>query len=187
MNLHATAHQTVGPYFSIGLASLYRADLAPAGVAGVRVTIAGRVLDGDGAPVTDALIELWQADADGRYAHPDDDRGPVADPRFTGFGRVATDADGRFAFTTIKPGAVPGPDGRMQAPHLAVSVFMRGLLKHLVTRIYFDGEPANAGDPILTLVPPERRDTLVARAIRPGELAWDVILPGDRETVFFDC
>ena len=187
MSLHATAHQTVGPYFSIGLAPLYRADLAPDGVAGVRVTIAGRVLDGDGTPVNDALLELWQADADGRYAHPDDDRGPVADPRFTGFGRVATDADGRFEFTTLEPGAVPGPDGRMQAPHLAVSVFMRGLSRHLVTRIYFDGEPANADDPILRLVPPARRDTLVARTIRPGQFVWDVILQGDRETVFFDC
>lgn len=187
MSLHATPNQTVGPYFAIGLAPLYRDDLAPAGVEGARVHISGRVLDGDGAPVGDALLELWQADAAGRYAHPADDRGASTDPRFTGFGRVATDPDGRFGFTTIRPGAIPGPAGRMQAPHLAVGVFMRGLLRHLVTRIYFDGEPANADDPILTLVPDARRDTLVARTIRPGEFAWDVILQGDRETVFFDC
>lgn len=187
MSLRATASQTVGPYFAIGLDSLLTSDLAPEGTPGRRVAIHGRVLDGDGKPVSDALIELWQANADGKYAHPDDTRDLPVDPRFRGFGRVATDGDGSFRFSTIVPGRVPGPGGRMQAPHLVVGVFMRGLLKRLVTRIYFAGDATNADDPVLALVPADRRDTLMAHATPDGTLAWNVIVQGPRETVFFDC
>jgi protocatechuate 3,4-dioxygenase alpha subunit len=143
---------------------------------GERVTIEGRVLDGDGQPVTDAIIEVWQADPHGRYAGT----------AFHGFGRVATDAHGVFRFTTVKPGRIPGPDDSLQAPHLLIVVFARGLLKHLMTRMYFPGEPGNAADPVLALVPADRRPTVVARARGAGVLAWDIVLQGQDETVFFD-
>jgi protocatechuate 3,4-dioxygenase alpha subunit len=157
-------------------------------VEGERVAIRGRVLDGDGQPVVDALIEIWQADAHGRYAHPEDTQEKPRSPGFKGFGRVETEVSGAFGLTTIKPGPVPGPGETMQAPHLVVMVFMRGLLKHLLTRMYFPDEPANAQDPVLHLVPPERRATVIARkaAGEQGVLEWDVILQGDEETVFFD-
>lgn len=187
MHLPPTASQTVGPYFATGLDTLLRTDLAPADVPGRRVTIAGRVLDGDGVPVNDALLELWQANAEGTYAHPDDGPERGVDPRFHGFGRVATDAAGAFRFATIVPGRVPGPDETLQAPHIVVCVFMRGLLKQLVTRIYFPDDTANADDPVLALVPAERRGTLIAHPAPAGGLTWDVILQGDGETVFFDC
>jgi protocatechuate 3,4-dioxygenase alpha subunit len=179
MNLHATTSQTVGPYLHIGMTWLIIEKLAPRGVAGERIAIAGRVIDGDGKPVTDALLEIWQADAKGNYGT----RG------FRGFGRSATDAKGAFRFHTIKPGRVAGPGGRLQAPHIAVNVFMRGLLKQLVTRIYFPDDPANAEDPVLALVPAARRGTLLARAAagKSAALAWNVILQGREETVFFDC
>lgn len=179
MSLQATTSQTVGPYLHIGLTWLITEDLAPAGIAGERVSIAGRVLDGDGKAVDDALVEIWQADAQGRYAQPG----------FRGFGRSATDAQGGFRFKTIKPGRVPAPDGRLQAPHLAVNIFMRGLLKQLVTRVYFPDDPVNAEDAVLALVPAERRGTLIARKLsgKPGALEWNVILQGRDETVFFDC
>ena len=187
MQFPATASQTVGPYFAIGLDALLRPDLAQSDVPGRRVTITGRVLDGDGAPVTDALLELWQANADGKYAHPDDRQERAVDPRFHGFGRVSTDATGAFRFATIVPGRVPGPDGTLQAPHILVSVFMRGLLRQLVTRIYFPDDTANANDPVLALVPTERRGTLIARPAPAGGFTWNVILQGEGETVFFDC
>jgi protocatechuate 3,4-dioxygenase alpha subunit len=158
-------------------------DLPGPGVAGERIAVAGRVLDGDGKPVSDALLELWQADPGGRYP------GPGAGPAgpFRGFGRVATDAEGAFRFTTVVPGRVPGPGGRLQAPHVAVAVFMRGLLRHLTTRMYFPGE-AVGSDPILELVEPARRATLVARpGPTPRLLEWNVVLQGEGETVFFDC
>jgi protocatechuate 3,4-dioxygenase alpha subunit len=124
----------------------------------------------------------------GRYRHPEDPRAGEVDPRFRGFGRVATDAEGAFRFATVKPGRVPGPGGRLQAPHLACAVFLRGLLRHLVTRVYFPDEAANAQDPVLALVEPGRRSTLVARrGASPGSFAWDVVLQGDAETVFFAC
>jgi protocatechuate 3,4-dioxygenase alpha subunit len=193
MRLQATAPATVGPYFGIGLSQLTRADLAGPGVAGERVAIEGRVLDGDGRAVDDAVLEFWQANAHGRYAHVEDTRELPLSPGFLGFGRVPTDGDGAFRLTTIKPGSVPGPGGTVQAPHLVVAVFMRGLLKHLLTRMYFPDEPGNADDPILRLVPPEWRHTLIARAAPQGvigahtcRLGWDVILQGDDETVFFD-
>lgn len=185
MSLHPTASQTVGPFLRIGLAPMAITEIAGPDVPGERITINGRVLDGDGAPVNDALIEVWQANAAGRYAHPDDTQEKPLTPGFQGFGRSPTDDDGVFHFTTIKPGATPGPDGLMQAPHLAVTVFMRGLLRQLVTRVYFPGDPANATDPVLQLVPEERRATLIARPAADGALEWDIHLQGPDETVFF--
>jgi protocatechuate 3,4-dioxygenase, alpha subunit len=189
MSLRATTSQTVGPFFTIGLTRMNRSELAGTGVSGERVTIEGRVVDGDGIPIPDAVIEIWQANAFGKYAHEEDWQDKPLEAGFQGYGRVPTDDSGRFSFTTIKPGAVPGPDGKMQAPHLAVSVFMRGLLKRLVTRIYFPDEAGNAGDFVLNLVEASRRGTLIARAVagRPGALEWNVVMQGEGETVFFDC
>ena len=188
MSLQATTSQTVGPYFSIGLTRLKKVDLAGPGVSGERMTIAGRVLDGDGNPVQDALIEIWQANSHGKYAHAEDDQNKPLEPAFHGYGRILVDESGRFRFSTIKPGPVPGPNGKPQAPHLAVSVFMRGLLRRLVTRIYFPDEPANFGDFVLNLVEPERRETLIAKkdVNEIGTFEWNVILQGPNETVFFD-
>ena len=188
MSLQMTTSQTVGPYLHIGLTWLITDRIAGPSVSGERWTVEGRVLDGDGKPVNDALVELWQADANGRYAHPEDTQAKPIEEGFRGFGRVATDDAGLFRFHTIKPGCVPGPAGTTQAPHIMVTVFMRGQLKQLVTRIYFPGDPANAKDPVLALVPADRRDTLVARpaAGKDGVLEWNIVLQGDRETVFFD-
>jgi protocatechuate 3,4-dioxygenase, alpha subunit len=179
----ATPSQTVGPFFHIGLEHIVVSDLT-AGVDAEHLEISCRVLDGDGRPVNDALVELWQADVTGNYIQSNSS--PTS---FNGFGRVATDANGAFRFITVKPGRVPGLDSRLQAPHVAVNVFMRGLLKHLVTRIYFPDEPSNAGDRILNLVPPARRPTLIANAVNGArnQLMWDIVLQGERETVFFDC
>jgi len=171
---HLTPSQTVGPFFAVGLPWPDGPYVVPAGTPGA-VWIRGRVLDGAGAPVPDALIETWQADPSGRYG---------ADG-FRGFARVGTDADGGYAIHTVKPGAGPGPDGSTQAPHVAVSVFARGLLNRVVTRVYFaDEEAANATDPILAGVPAGSRATLVARATDDG-YAFDILLQGDDETVFF--
>jgi protocatechuate 3,4-dioxygenase alpha subunit len=189
MNLQATTSQTVGPYFSIGLTRLKKADLAGPGVSGERITISGRVLDGDGKPVPDALIEVWQANSHGKYAHAADEQKKPLEPGFHGYGRIPTDENGRFSFATVKPGGAPGPDGKEQAPHIAVSVFARGLLRRLVTRIYFPDEPANAGDFVLNLVEPARRSTLIPKKIlgQDATFEWNVILQGLEETVFFDC
>jgi protocatechuate 3,4-dioxygenase alpha subunit len=177
MNLLPTPSQTVGPYLHVGLNWLTIDHIAAADLPGKHVIIEGQVIDGDGQPVTDALIEIWQANSTGQYGHSD----------FLGFGRVPTDAEGRFHFQTVKPGPVADPGGGEQAPHLLVSVFMRGLLKRLVTRIYFPDEPRNANDFVLRRVPAERRATLIARHVAPGKLEWNVLLQGDGETVFFDC
>jgi protocatechuate 3,4-dioxygenase, alpha subunit len=185
MSFQASASQTVGPYFSIGLSPLYRSELAGAGASGERIRLRGRVFDGDGAPVPDAVLEIWQADAAGRYGHPEDAGEPPLDPQFLGFGRVATGAGGEFEFGTIRPGRVPGPGGRPQAPHLLVNVFMRGILKHAVTRVYLDGDAANAGDPVLLCVPESRRATLLARPDAEGVYRWDIRMQGEQETVFF--
>ncbi|HEV8194472.1 MAG TPA: protocatechuate 3,4-dioxygenase subunit alpha [Ktedonobacterales bacterium] len=183
--------QTVGPFF---LDSLLREDarrnvLVEPQTQGERIRIEGLVLDGDGAPVPDALIEIWQANAFGRYRHPSDTRDLPLDPAFTGFGRSGTDAAGRFWFETIRPGAEPYDRQRMQAPHICVLVFARGLLNHLATRLYFDDEPVNADDPVLLLVPADRRHTLLARRdVADGRLVYrfDIILQGEGETAFFD-
>ena len=192
MSLHMTTSQTVGPYLHIGLSWLDTGNLAGDQVSGERVTIEGRVFDGNGVPVPDGMIEIWQANAHGKYAHPDDHRDLPLESGFKGFGRMPTDANGGFRFNTIKPGRVPGPDGKLQAPHIVVAVFMRGLLKHLVTRIYFPGEAGNADDPVLNMVPAERRATLIAKpaANRDDVLEWNIAIQGDAngqgETVFFD-
>lgn len=182
-----TPSQTVGPFFAYGLTpEAYDArGIAGGTVAtpddpGARVHVEGRVLDGAGEPVPDAMVEIWQADGEGRYAHPSGNAG------FRGFGRVETDVDGRFVFLTVKPGRVPGPGGTLQAPHIAVSVFARGLLNRLATRIYFADDPANAEDPVLAVVSPARRATLVARREAEGVFAFDIRLHGPDETVFFE-
>jgi protocatechuate 3,4-dioxygenase alpha subunit len=184
--LPTTGSQTVGPYLHIGLTWLVTDNLVGQGVTGDPITIEGRIVDADGAPVDDALVEIWQANAHGRYDHPEDPRALPLEPGFKGFGRAATDASGTFRFTTVKPGPVPAPDGRMQAPHINVTIFMRGMLKQLATRIYFPGEPANATDPVLAHVPAERRDTLIAKPIGERALQWNVVLQGEGETVFFE-
>lgn len=195
MALRQTPSQTVGPYFAYGLTpeqygytlgKIADGGMAPPGVEGERIRIEGRVFDGAGAVVPDAMIELWQADSKGRYAHPADPRGSNA--AFTGFGRfgTGTDPEKRFVFTTVKPGRV---DAR-QAPHINVIVFMRGQLSHLYTRLYFDDEAiANATDPVLDTVPADRRATLVARrdATADGVVyRLDIHMQGPLETVFFD-
>ena len=186
MSLFASGNQTVGPYLHIGLEWLTTRDIAGKGVKGERVAIAGRLIDGDGVGVNDGMLEIWQANAEGKYAHPEDKQRKPLEKGWRGFGRVFTDARGGFRFTTIKPGRVPAPDGSLQAPHLVVSVFMRGMLKHLATRIYFaDEAAANAHDPVLKLVPPARRATLLPKK-KGKTLEWNVVLQGRNETVFFD-
>src|SRR5260370_25258062 len=149
MSLQTTGSQTVGPYLHIGLTRLVTDNLVAPGVAGDPVTLEGRITDGDGNLVTDALVEIWQANANGRYAHPEDTRDALLEPAWKGFGRVPTDEHGVFRFTTIKPGRVPAPDGRLQAPHINVLILMRGMLRQLHTRMYFPNDPANADDAVL--------------------------------------
>jgi protocatechuate 3,4-dioxygenase alpha subunit len=189
MSLETTASQTVGPYLHIGLTWLTITDLTGPGIAGAPLTLSGTLFDGDGQPVTDAMVEIWQANSHGRYPHPEDTRDLPLEPNFLGFGRVATDAQGAFRFTTIKPGRVPGPRGTLQAPHINVTIFMRGMLKQLVTRVYFPDDPANADDAVLASVPAARRATLLARHAggNAQELTWNVVLQGGGETVFFDA
>ena len=186
MSLRASTSQTIGPYLRIGLEWMQIEDMAPKGVSGERVSIHGRVTDADGKPVNDAAVEIWQANSHGRYASPEDKQDKPLEPAFRGYGRSLTNDEGAFRFSTIKPGRVSGPGGKLQAPHLNVTIFMRGLLKHLQTRMYFPDDPANAEDPILTLAPAERRPTLVARRTGDGSLEWNIILQGKNETVFFD-
>jgi protocatechuate 3,4-dioxygenase, alpha subunit len=152
-------------------------------VPGERIRITGRVLDGAGAPVADAMVEIWQADAQGRYATAE----TRANAAFQGFGRAECDAEGRYRFTTVKPGRVPGPNGALQAPHINVGLFARGVLRRMFTRIYFADEAANDADPILALVPEDARDTLIARQVEPGVYTFDIRLQGDNETVFFEA
>jgi len=186
MSLLTTASQTVGPYLRIGFSALLIDAIAPAKAAGERVSVQGRLFDGDRKPVNDSALEIWQADAQGKYASPADTQDAPVDAGFRGFGRVLTGADGEFRFTTIKPGRVPGPGGVLQAPHLVIVVFMRGSLRHLLTRIYFPDDPANAEDPILKLVPADRRATLIAKSVASATLEWNVYMQGANETVFFD-
>jgi protocatechuate 3,4-dioxygenase, alpha subunit len=206
-----TPSQTVGPFFHYGLPWKGGADLVgqsdlgarpdlfppdhdrltvgrPRGpVTGEIIEIAGRVIDGDGEPMPDALIEIWQANAAGRYASPADTRAELPlDPNFLGFGRAATAADGTYRFRTVRPGRVPGPGNSLQAPHIAIGVLGRGLLKRLVTRLYFTGATGNDEDPILALVPEARRPTLFA-VEAGGVWRFDIVLQGPGETVFFDC
>ena len=191
-----TPSQTVGPYFAYGLTSngkydwndAFSSNLVTSDASGERIRVEGRVFDGDGAPVPEAMLEIWQADAQGRFADPQDKRA-LPNAAFRGFGRCGTDANGEYAFDTIKPGQVPDPDGKPQAPHILLAIFGRGMLMHLYTRIYFGGEAANAADPVLALVPADRRGTLIAaREVGNGGAVYrfDIRLQGDNETVFFD-
>jgi protocatechuate 3,4-dioxygenase alpha subunit len=183
----ATPSQTVGPFFSIGLAHMNSASLCGQQAAGEHIYVAGTLLDGKRGPVPDALLELWQADSAGRFPGTDIVLGAMTESSFRGFGRVPTDGDGKFRFHTIRPGSVPTVDGRQQAPHIVVLLFMRGLLRHLTTRIYFADDERIATDPILALVGAKRTPTLLARPMEgsPGHYHWDVHLQGDQETVFF--
>ena len=181
-----TPSQTIGPFLHIEVPYGREEQLVEPNHEGA-IRLLGRITDGEGNAVDDALVEIWQANAAGRYAHPEDDRDDVPlEDGFTGFGRCATDSEGRFEFLTVKPGPVPGPDDRLQAPHIDVSVFARGLLNRLVTRIYFPDEAeANAEDPVLTLVEDEaERQTLVAHQ-EDGALRFDIRLQGEGETAFF--
>lgn len=185
MSLPPIPLQTVGPFFADALLGETRSELVPPDHPSA-IRIHGTIYDGAGEVVPDAMIEVWQANASGRYAHPEDDREDL--PLDEGFGRFSSDGDGTFSFVTVRPGRVPGPDGAsMQAPHIAVSVFARGLLKRLVTRIYFPDEAeANAHDPVLlSIEDPELRETLVARD-EEDTLRFDIHLQGERQTAFFD-
>ena len=193
MTTPPTSSQTVGPFFHLGMVYLERDNFVAEGVAGERITVRGTVLDGDGQPVPDAVLEIWQADSTGRYPSEFPPRNS-ASPRFLGFGRIETDNHGEFRFTTIKPGRAPAPDGSLQAPHIVVTLFSRGLLKPLRTRLYFPDEPGDVDDAVLRQVPPARRSTLMAtRAGKRGAqdvpenvFDWNIVMQGDGETVFFD-
>jgi len=199
-----TPSQTVGPFFAYGLTPHNRCDWKPNSTydwkdtiggnlvtpdaTGQKIHIEGSVLDGDGKPINDAMIEIWQADSQGRYAHARGEK-PRPNAKFTGFGRSATDKAGVYSFDTVKPGVVPGPDGKPQAPHIVFCIYSRGMLRQVYTRLYFSDEAANAADPILTLVPADRRATLIAHKEMRGELAvyrFDIRVQGENETVFFD-
>jgi protocatechuate 3,4-dioxygenase alpha subunit len=186
VSLEPTPSQTIGPFFHDALLDEVRSELVPPDHPGA-IRIVGTVYDGAGEVVPDAMVEIWQANAAGRYNHPADDREDLPlDEEFSGFGRSGTDANGGFSFSTVKPGLVPAPDGGFQAPHVMVSVFARGLLKRLVSRIYFpDEEEANAVDPVLSSIEDqELRRTLIARD-EGGALRFDIRLQGDGQTAFF--
>jgi len=195
-----TPSQTVGPFYAYGLTPKGRAKWDPDGTyswketagdnlitpdaSGQKIHITGVIRDGDGVPIPDAMLEIWQADSQGRYAHPRDPRAPNAS--FQGFGRSACNREGEFGFDTIKPGQVPGPNGKLQAPHVVVCIFSRGMLRQIYTRMYFPDEPANAADQILALVPEDRRQTLIAKKEKDGVYRFDIKVQGDDETVFFE-
>lgn len=195
MSRKQTPSQTIGPFFAYGLTpeqydydflSIAGPDMVPDGTSGERITIEGQVFDGNGDVVVDAMIEIWQADGQGHFANRLE--GQLSNAGFTGFGRSGTGADSRncFVFNTIKP----GPENPSSAPYITVTVFMRGLLSHAYTRLYFDDEPAaNARDLVLCNVPESRRSSLVARRQDgPGHTVYrfDIHMQGDSETVFFD-
>src|SRR5260221_5057127 len=186
-----TGSQTVGPFFSPGLLreDACRNVLTQPETAGERIRIEGRVSDGDGVAVPDAMVEIWQANAHGRYNHSADQGPATLDPSFLGFGRSGTDPDGSYWFETVKPGPVAFDRERLLAPHICVTVVSRGLLNHLLTRLYFEDEPANALDPVLQCVPGDRRATLLARrepAGARGVYPFHIILQGANETAFFN-
>jgi protocatechuate 3,4-dioxygenase, alpha subunit len=182
-----TPSQTVGPFFHFLVRPGEECVVPPDHPEAIRLE--GRVVDGEGAPIPDAMIEIWQADTAGRYAHPDDPRHEECDPSFTGFARAGTDAEGRYRFVTIRPGAVPGPDGDGQAAHIAMSVFARGLLERVTTRVYLpNDDDVLAADAVLAQVDSDRRSTLLAVVPPddPDRLVFDIRMQGDGETVFFD-
>jgi protocatechuate 3,4-dioxygenase alpha subunit len=181
--------QTVGPFYHLGLtANAGLGCLTTPQAQGEHIRVRFQLLDGDGAPVPDGMLEIWQADASGKYDHPEDPQEQAPDPAFCGFGRLATNNDGCCTFETVRPGPVPDGRGACQAPHLNLSVFARGLLGHLCTRVYFEGDPELAADPVLAVVPEERRSTLLARRDPADSAFWsfDIRLQGEHETVFFD-
>ncbi len=182
--LPLTPSQTVGPFFSFGLCLdvITPQLVSPDDPRAIRIR--GRLIDGAGDPVPDGMIEIWQANAAGRYAHPADTRDLPLEDGFLGFGRAGTSADGSFEFVTVKPGRVPGANGELQAPHVEVGVFARGILKRMVTRMYFPGDEANAHDPVLSALEPDERETLIA-VEEEDALRFDIRLQGDGETVFF--
>ena len=187
--LKLTPWCTVGPYFAVCVTTeLCIPQLAGPEIKGERVKLICSVFDRNGACVPDTLIEIWQADADGKYNHPADRQTKSIDAAFRGFGRQITDASGACEIETIKPGRVPGPRGALQAPHLEVGVFTRGVLKRLATRIYFAGDAANSECPVLALVPKSRRATLMAQPVagQPGTWRHEIHLSGPIETVFFE-
>ena len=187
MTPELTPSQTIGPFFHFSLPYEKGEHLvSPEDPDAVRIV--GTIYDGEGAPVTDAMVEIWQANRAGRYAHPEDRRDELPlENDFTGFGRCSTDSEGRYEFVTVKPGVVPDPEGQPQAPHILMSIFSRGLLKRLVTRIYFpDEEDANANDSVLSLVEGSaERSTLIAQQLDDA-LELDIHLQGDQQTIFFD-
>ena len=179
--------QTVGPFYHFSLTTNQALGcLTAPETKGERIRLRIRLLDGDDSPVEDGVIELWQADAAGKYHHPADTQEKAPDPAFCGFGRLATDVQGACVFDTIRPGRTPDGRGGCQASHINVTVFARGLLAHLVTRVYFEGDPALLEDPVLNLVPEDRRSTLLARPGGSGQWNFDIHLQGSRETVFFE-
>jgi protocatechuate 3,4-dioxygenase alpha subunit len=196
-----TPSQTVGPFFAYGLTPKGRCQWDPNGhyswketvgdnlitpdATGQKIRIEGQIVDGDGVPINDAMIEIWQADAQGRYASPRDSRARP-NTQFKGFGRSATDKNGMFGFATVKPGAVPGPKGATQAPHVVIAIYSRGMLRQVYTRLYFaDEAAANEADPVLKLVPTDRRGTLIAK--KQGDAyRFDIRMQGENETVFFE-
>ena len=192
MTSHAklTPSQTIGPFYWGTLVNAYRCDLAPPGVAGERIELALSLHDVQGALVPDGMIEIWQANSHGRYNHPDDRRNLPLDAGFDGFGRASTDRAGCARFGTVKPGRVPWPHGGgvggLQASHINISVFARGLLNRLATRLYFDGDPALPEDSVLKMIEPARRDTLIAKRDGAGLWRLPIHLGGPAETVFFD-
>jgi protocatechuate 3,4-dioxygenase alpha subunit len=190
-----TPSQTVGPYFEFALTpanysfeALVGNDLITEDTVGEHIHIEGRILGGDGAPVPDAFVEVWQADGTGRY--PGHGHTPP-NSTFKGFGRANCDESGAYRLRTVKPGQVPGPNEQLQAPHINVGIFARGILRRMFTRIYFDGEAANDSDAILALVPEGGRHTLIARhgGSVDGEARYvfDIRLQGENETVFFEA
>lgn len=195
-DLIATPSQTVGPFFHVGLTGETSLGcLVHADTKGVRIRLRVRVLDGNGLPVPDALVELWHADAGGVYVRPDEPASLMSPAGFCGFGRLGTDADGACLFETIHPGRVPDGRGGLQASHINVCLFARGLLRQVFTRVYFAGDEGHDADPVLTLVPADRRETLLARSdasaeahdgAEPARWSIEIHLQGERETVFFD-
>ena len=181
-----TPFNTVGPFFKLMLRDVAEgtATLVTDATRGDRISIEGRLLDGAGQPILDGLIEIWQADAEGRYRHPEDPRHDAVDPAFAGYGRVSTGVAGTFTFHTIRPGLVSRRD---QAPHVLVSVLARGIMNRCWTRLYFEEEDLNRTDPILAMVPADRRDTLLSRKLADGRYRFDIVLQGERETVFFEA
>jgi protocatechuate 3,4-dioxygenase, alpha subunit len=181
--------QTVGPFYAIGLAHLFSEAIAGRSVSGQQLTISGTVFDGSGEPIPDAILELWQATPEGQFPRGECVVAEAASSEFAGFVRLSTHDRGNFRVSTVKPGAIPYLDGKMQAPHIVVLLFMRGLMRHLVTRVYFSDEAGNATDPVLQMVPEDRRTTLIARKVEGAVPAfeWNIHMQGKEETVFFEC